>query len=66
MKWFYCTIAKKGSGDPYLLRFFSTARGFRPLEGLTAVPYLANSFVNQKLPAEQLKDSPLKPRSISE
>ena len=28
MKWFYCTIAKKGLGDPYLLRFFSGKEDF--------------------------------------
>lgn len=28
MKWFYCTIAKKGMGDPYLLRFFSGKEDF--------------------------------------
>ena len=28
MKWFYCTIAKKGSAIPYLLRFFSGKEDF--------------------------------------
>lgn len=28
MKWLYCTIAKKGLGDPYLLRFFSGKEDF--------------------------------------
>lgn len=28
MKWSYCTVAKKGLGDPYLLRFFSGKEDF--------------------------------------
>ena len=28
MRWRYCTIAKKGMGDPYLLRFFSGKEDF--------------------------------------